>query len=134
MTTSDIHWNPHASRIDRLTIEMSCGRATATVDMAPGQARDLAIALSERHADWRPDCWRVEPAAGQDHTELTLYRSERGLVRVTTIALTTQESHQFANDIGQAIHLCETLAPRPSETTIERFRHRLHEFWRPHHA
>lgn len=134
MTTSDIHWNLHASRVDRLTIEMSCGRATATVDMAPGQARDLAIALSERHADWRRDCWRVEPTAGRDHTELTLYRSERGLVRVTTIALTTQESRQFASDIGRVIHLCETLSPRTSETTAERFRHRLHAFWRPRRA
>lgn len=134
MTTSDIRWNLHASRVDRLTIEMSCGRATATIDMAPGQARDLAIALTEGYADWRPDCWRVEPTTGQDHTELTLYRSQRGLVRVTTIALTSQESRQFASDIGRMVNLCETLAPQNTETTAERFRHRLHEFWRPRRA
>ena len=63
--------------------------------MAPGQARDLAIALSERHADWRRDCWRVEPTAGQ---QKILRGSQHGrVIDILQIKHTAQQLHRWSS-------------------------------------
>jgi hypothetical protein len=131
MEISELRWNLFVNRHGRLTLDLSFGHATASVEMSMNESRDLAATLSGRGSDWRRNCWRVEQSTRTDQTTLTLYQSERGFVRVTTIELTVDESRRMAHDLAWRIAQSEAVSTNLPELVPTTARHRLIRFLMP---
>lgn len=115
METSAITWTitPAAEAgAEGVSLRVTLGERAAEVSLPARDSHDLSRALRGPCADVSLDLWDVDHEG--DRVWLTLYRTVRGMVRVSTIELSVSEAQALARDLERHVPTPPQRLPRVS--------------------